>query len=496
MSDAPARLAGGLRTLWHSLYARIALVYLASLLVLSVATAWIAVSQFDQLGREFQQRMQIDLAENLVQVMREPLAAGPGSIAAIEAARLILSINPSLSLYVVDRNGNVVGDYARADCADKAHIDVSAINRLLGEDPMLPVFVTAPCGGQPSVFSAARVAYGADATPGYLFAVLDAGTRMSMFAMLRTSSITRTLIFAGLLALLFSGIVGLALFALLTRRFTRLTNAVQRFADGHYGQRIEPVRADEIGRLGRAFNDMAATIELQLNALRENDRQRRELVANLSHDFRTPLTSLRGYAEQLRSGETLSPATRHGHLDAILANARRLTALAEQLSTLARLDAHERPLCVEPFSLAELAYDIAGKFQPQAEAAAVRLEIRRMPTAIQVVADLALIDRLLTNLIDNALRATPPGGAVWLETEDVGDTIRVGVGDTGVGLADNELALVTQRFYRTPAGRRRGDGSGLGLSIVAEICERHQTRLGIQSTPGRGTLMVFELRRA
>ena len=496
MNGSPGRVAHALRTLWHSLYARIALVYLASLLVLSVATAWIAVSQFDQLGREFQQRMQIDLAENLVPVMRQPLESGPQSAAATEAARLILSINPSLSLYVLDGDGVVVGDYARPGCGDRAHIDVGAIERLVGNEPMLPVFVAAPCGSQQSVFSAARVSYGRSATAGYLFVVLDAGTRMSMFAMLRTSSITRTLIVAGLLALASSGVVGLFLFALLTRRFTRLTHAVQRFADGHYGQRITPIRHDEIGRLGRAFNDMAATIEIQLNALRENDRQRRALVANLSHDFRTPLTSLRGYAEQLRDGHDLSAETRATHLDAILANARRLTTLAEQLSTLARLDAHERPLCVEPFSLAELAYDVAGKFRPQAEGAEVNLEIRRMPTAVQVEADLALIDRLLTNLIDNALRATPPGGVVWLDAEDTGDSIRICVGDTGVGLADNELGLVTQRFYRTPAGRRRGDGSGLGLSIVEDICERHRTRLRIQSTPGRGTVMMFELQHA
>ncbi|WP_353250281.1 HAMP domain-containing sensor histidine kinase [Salinisphaera sp. T31B1] len=485
--------ADALRAFWHSLYARIALVYLASLLVLSVTAAWIAVSQFDQLGREFQQRMQIDLADNLAQVMRAPLADGPASAAAAEAARLILSINPSLSLYVLDHQGRVVGDYGRPGCTRPSPVDTQPLDRLLGAEPMLPVFAVAPCSRQASVFSVAQVEYGHQATPGYLFVVLDAGRRMSMFAMLRTSSITRTLLIAGGLALLLSGILGLLLFAVLTRRFTRLTHAVQRFAEGHSGQRITPIRNDEIGRLGRAFNDMAATIEIQLNALRENDRQRRELVANLSHDFRTPLTSLQGYAERLQGGDTLTSAARRAHLDAILANAARLTQLAEQLSTLARLDAHERPLNEEPFSLAELAYDIAGKFQPQAEAAQVRLEIRRMSTQTLVRADLALIDRLLTNLIDNALQATPPGGLVWLDAVATGDRVQVCVGDTGAGLAEEEIGLVTQRFYRTRAGRERGEGSGLGLSIVEDICNRHGTRLQIDSRPGAGARMMFDL---
>src|SRR5699024_856004 len=113
--------------------------------------------------------------------------------------------------------------------------------------------------------------------------------------------IVRSLLFAGIGALVLAAIVGLLLFALLTRPFSRLTRAVQRFADGDHSQRI-PVRTDnEINSTARAFNDMAATIEAQVAALHENDRQRRELVANLSHDFRTPLTALRGYAEQLRS---------------------------------------------------------------------------------------------------------------------------------------------------------------------------------------------------
>lgn len=486
-------LLHSLGRLGRSLYARIALVYLASLLLLSAAAAWIAVSQFDQLGRELEQRMQIDLAENLARVMREPLEQGPQSNAAEQAARLILSINPSLSLYVLDAEGTVIGDYAKSACGLGARVDLAAVKRLLGSEPMLPVFANAPCSGQRSVFSVARVGYGGADRPGYVFAVLDAGTRMSVFAMLRTSSITRTFMVAGTLALLVSGVVGLLLFALLTRRFSRLTEAVQRFADGNYGQRIAPGADDEIGQLARAFNDMAGTIEAQLNALRENDRQRRELVANLSHDFRTPLTSLRGYAEQLRSSDALSPSVRREHLDAILANAERLTRMAQQLSTLTRVDAFEKPLHVEAFSLAELAHDIAGKFQPQAQAAGIALTVDCAPTLPFVAADLALIDRVLANLIDNALDATPEQGWVCVSAAVEADHVRVAVTDSGTGLSADELPLVTQRFYRTAASRARSEGSGLGLSIVVEICERHDTRLDIRSAPGQGTEVTFRL---
>jgi signal transduction histidine kinase len=488
-----------LRRLGHltrSLYARIALVYLLSLLALSAAAAWIAVSQFNQLSGELEQRAQTDLARHIAQMMAAPLEQGPEAPAARAAARSVLSVNPSLLLYVLDADGRVIGNYADTSCLPNARVDVSRLEYLLGGHPMLPVETATPCSDLPSVFSVARVRYGPGGQPGFLLAVLDAGPKLSMFSMLRTSSITRTLVVSGVLALLISAVAGLLLFALMTRRFSRLTEAVRRFADGDYRQRIAPGHDDEIGELGRAFNDMAGTIEAQLNALREIDRQRRDLVAGLSHDFRTPLTSLRGYAEQLRSAHDAPPETRQAQLDAILANTERLTRLAQQLSALTRADALEQPLSMEPFSLSELVYDIAGKFAPQAQAAGVSLGVQGAPEDIRVAADIALIDRLLANLIDNAVHATPSGGSVQIEISARAGRADVQVTDTGCGIGADELPLVTQRFYRTAASRSRGEGSGLGLAIAKEICARHGTRLVIESVPGRGTRVRFKLRLA
>ncbi|GGX87787.1 two-component sensor histidine kinase [Litchfieldella qijiaojingensis] len=479
--------------LGRSLYARIALVYLTSLLLLSVAVAWIAISQFNQLARELQQRMEIDLAQNLAQVMQPALRQGADSDAARDMAHHILSINPSLSLYVLDENGWVIADYGEPACGLGQQVDPEALETLLGKEPMLPVLTTSPCGDDPGIFSVAPIQHGEQRRPGYLYTDLDNAGQASMFAMLRTSSITRTLVAAGLMALLVSGIFGLVWFALLTRHFSRLTVAVQRFAEGDYGQRIVAPSDDELGRLAKAFNDMAGTIEAQLQALQETDRQRRELIANLSHDFRTPLTSLRGYAEQLLSQGSVLDAERRRTLAAILDNVDRLTRLAQQLSTLARLDADDRPLQREPFSLSELAHDIVGKFQHQARHAGVTLEAACDPELPWVDADLGLIDRVLSNLLDNALHATAAGGKVRLEAEALADGVRLAVIDNGVGIDAEELPMVTQRFYRTRSGLARGDGSGLGLSIVREICERHGTQLKIDSRVGEGTRVSLVL---
>ncbi|WP_280546880.1 HAMP domain-containing sensor histidine kinase [Halomonas sp. 11-S5] len=239
--------------------------------------------------------------------------------------------------------------------------------------------------------------------------------------------------------------------------------------------------------LDQAVDLEAPVAEVVGGQLQVDSASHASMVANLSHDFRTPLTSLRGYVEQLLEREEASPGERRRALGAILDNADRLTRLAQQLSTQARLDANDRPLQCEPFSLAELAHDIVGKFQHQARQSGIILEVIGEPSLPWVEADLGLIDRALSNLVENALHATPAGGRVRLELEAMAEGVRLAVADSGIGIAAEEVPLVTQRFYRTRGSPARGEGSGLGLSIVREICERHGTLLAIDSRQGEGT---------
>ncbi|MGP9807714.1 sensor histidine kinase [Halomonas sp. AOP12-C2-37] len=487
------KLLRALGRIYRSLYARIALIYLASLIAMSLTTAWIAVGQFDQLGREWLQRSQLDLAKNLATVMQVPLEQGADSVPAHRAAERIMSINPALSVFTLDADGRVVAAYNDLGCGLGTSIDTAPIQQLLSSTPMLPVYAQMPCHDNDNVFSAARVTLGEEQAPGYLYVSLEADTHMSMVGMWQTSSISRSLLVAGIVALVLAGGVGLLLFALLTRRFSRLTRAVQRFAGGDYGQRIESSMDDEIGRAGYAFNDMAATIEAQLDALSENDRQRREMIANLSHEFRTPLTSLRGYAQQLGNEMPPMDLKHRQQISAIFANVDRLTRLANQLSLLARVDVSDRPLNKEPFSINELAHDIVGKFRPRAEAASVSLVVTSDEGLALVDADLELIDRALTNLVDNALSATEAGGDITLSILNELSGVQVCVKDTGIGLTKEEIPLITQRFYRTAGSRGRCEGNGLGLAIVAEILRRHNTRLFIDSQPSMGTRFRFTL---
>ncbi len=294
--------------------------------------------------------------------------------------------------------------------------------------------------------------------------------------------------------LLFVVFTGLVLFAFLTRRFRKLTAAVCALKDGQYTRRVGVSGDDDVGQLGRAFNEMAATIEAQVEALRQTDSLRREMVANVSHDLRTPLTSTRGYLERMmEKDENLSPDERKKYLVAIHRNTTHLCQMVNQLTAIARLDAFQVVPQIEPFSLAELMQDLLVKFEPIAQTRGIKLHGIFGPGVPDVYADIGLIEQALSNLIDNALQNTPSGGSVHLEVILVSGRLCVRILDTGCGIAADEVSLVTQRFYRSKRRPNSYDGSGLGLFITREIVELHGSTLTIESEEQKGTVVSFSL---
>lgn len=480
--------------LLHSLYARIAAVYLLLLLGLAVLVMWITVAESQRFGRETQQRLHLELASNLATILGPAIRADPAGPAAREVAKHIAAINPAVDMYVLDAGGHVLAAYNHAGCAADARAALAPVHALLSHDVMLPLSAPLPCGGGQSIFSAAPLQL-RDGATGYLYVALRGHPYHSAATMLKESYSARSMAILSITTLMIAGAGGLIWFGFLTRRFRALTASVDAFGAGDYAARVPSAGDDEIAGLARAFNHMATIIETQMAALRESDNLRRAQIANISHDFRTPLTSLRGCTERLmaQSG-LLSGVTRMRYLRAILDNAVQLERLADQLSTMSRLDARNAPLRLEPFSAAELAQDIIVKFQPQAQTAGVRLGLESPPRLPLIVADIGLIERVMSNLIDNAVRNTPTGGYVNLSLTGTPGHVRVRITDTGRGIAAEELPLVTQRFYRVRDEREvHRRGSGLGLAIAHEALLLHGSKLRLESELGSGTTATFDL---
>ena len=218
-------------------------------------------------------------------------------------------------------------------------------------------------------------------------------------------------------------------------------------------------------------------------------------MANISHDLRTPLTTLQGYLETLTLKNTaLTDTDRAQYLETALQHCRRLTELVDELFELAKLDSCERISYSEPFSLSELAQDIVQKYQLKAAERQIDLQTECGDTVSMVYGDIGMLQRVLENLIDNALRHTAAGGRVGVALSPGGEHVTVRVSDTGCGIPADALEHVFDRFYRA---EDRNDTSqhhaGLGLAIARRILELHGSRIEVSSELGKGTEFSFRM---
>jgi len=263
----------------------------------------------------------------------------------------------------------------------------------------------------------------------------------------------------------------------------------------HVGLEVGPpiCGSDEIDRLGITFNRMVQRIMEQMTELKQTDTFRRELVANVSHDLRTPLASLHGYLETLLIKEgKLTLEEQRNFLETAMKQSERLSRLVGELFELAKLDSHETKVHCEAFSLSELVQDVTQKFQLVAQTKHVALNTHFCADLPAVLADIGLIERALENLIQNALRYTPEGGIVTVALTHEEHKIIVRIADTGCGISEQDLPHIFDRFYRVDR-HHRSEGAGLGLAITKRILELHGNRIDVHSRLNAGTTLTFEL---
>jgi signal transduction histidine kinase len=248
--------------------------------------------------------------------------------------------------------------------------------------------------------------------------------------------------------------------------------------------------------LGEIFSQMADRIAAQIQALRTEDRLRREFTATITHDLRTPLTSLQGYLETLLMKEAeLTPDERRGYLITAVRRSEQLGKLVASLFDLARLDAPGFEPRFEPFSLAELVQDILQKFRLAAEKKKVGLRMDVPEELPRAQADIGLVERVFENLIGNALRYTPENGTISVSAAPEEERISVMVSDTGPGIPPEDLAGLFDR-HRRRAKADHHAGAGLGLAIAKRIIELHGGGIKVRSEARTGTAFTFSLPRS
>ena len=485
----------------RSLHARLTLVFLAILLALGASVLEVARTGAERRSLEVTQRLNEPVARYMVETVDFVGPEGLRGGALAELAPHVMTINPSVRVYLLDADGDVVAQASSLNTIAPKRVDLDPVRRFLAPDARYPLLGDDPLGDAPRPFSAWPVERDG-ATVGYVYATLAGADDATLAEALGASGATRELVALLGGALAFAALAGAAVFFTMTRRLRALTRRVESDPDaaprGRRAAGARPsTRRDEIDELAHAYGSMTERLRAQYARLEESDADRRALVASVSHDLRTPLTTLAGYLETLELGDgTLGPDERRRCLALAHRHARVLRARVDQLFELSRLSADGARVVPERFSLRELAHDCLQDFAPLAAERGARLHVGvdadGPDDGFAIDADIALVQRMLENLVDNALRHVAPGGRVEVAlARGPGDRVRLEVRDDGSGMsAEVAGRAFDPAFSAASDGRGRG---GLGLAIVARIVALHGGRIGLRSREGVGTRFAIEL---
>ena len=416
-----------------------------------------------------------------------------------ELARHAMVINPSAEIYLLDVAGNILGHGLPPESVILDRVDLGPIKELIAGEPRMPLRGDDPrSDASRKVFSAAEVRSGGE-LQGYLYVVLGGQKYEALASDINGTYISQVGIVAIIAIVTTTAAIGLLVFGLLTRRLKILSREMRRVSESGFD--LEPElhppesRGDEIDQLSQSFVEMSARIQDQLLQLKENDRLRRELVSNISHDLRTPLSAMQGFLETLIiKGETLPKEDWNRYLKTARRHTLRLNELIGDLFELSQLDSASVAPNLEAFSVAELLQDVSQDFQLEAENKEINLSIELHADNAFTVGDIGLIQRVLENLVRNAIRFTPQGGEITLSISKHPESVAVAVSDTGCGIPDQDIPRIFDRFYRSENGEEaRSGSSGLGLAIVKRILDLHESRITVVSKVDTGTRFEFEL---
>ncbi|KZN54203.1 sensor histidine kinase [Pseudoalteromonas luteoviolacea] len=484
-----------------SLYHRLALV-ITGVFMLTVSAFVYWTQNLSSISRaQAEQQLHLGLAEHLAQD-NPLLKQGVYDYKALENLfHTLMVLGPAFEFYFVDPSGKLLTFSAKPGEVKRQSIDLRPLIQLINEPTKLPIYGDDPRSvEQNKIFSVSPV-YNGDKLQGYLYVIIGSSIADSISAHIKSSEQLAQSI-AWLIAMaIFLFAILLLLFRTMTRPLKRLSQFIQKVEKNDFDmQSINPLtwssKYNEIHVVGQSVNSMLETINQQMTQLTAIDEQRRKLLAHLSHDLRTPLASLQGYLELIEK----NPPTGNNeqeYLAISLKNCNQLKSLIDQIFELAHLESGQSKVNFEVFNLGELIYDVLAKFALKAQKADISLSVYPVECDFTVYSDIAKLERILSNLIENALRHTPAKGSICISICATEKAYSIAVQDTGVGISPKELPYIFEARYQ--ASNTRGckkSHAGLGLAITARLIELIKSEIKVNSRLGQGSEFVFQVRGA
>lgn len=482
--------------IFQRLYFRLALAMGALFVVSGGVLIWISTQMSEMHSLERTQLLNRDIALHAAEDMPLLNNGAVNKPALKELAHHVMFINPIVEVYLLSTTGEILSHALPYETVLRERVQMEPLKRFLQGNSKMPIFGDDPRSedGQ-KTFSVSPVLNAEGDPAAYLYTVLNGKTFEGVQESLNESYNMRTGVSTIVLALSAAFLAGLVLFFVLTRRLRLLARAVRRYREDSYkGQLVLPLRGkarDEIDELGDAIGDMSARIERQFDAQIEIDRNRRELIANVSHDLRTPVSSMQGFLETVLCKDLKHDEQRE-YLETAHKHCLRLNQLIGELFELSTLESGTVEPQWERFPVMELVQDIIHDHEISAQERGIALRATTTRQNIEVHADIAMIHRVLENLINNALRFTRENGEITIAVSEERNGVRVDVCDNGEGIATRDIPHIFDRYYQQESTAAH-PSRGLGLAIVKRIVELHRSRIEVESMRDEGTLFRFWL---
>jgi len=476
----------------NSLYWRISLLFFSILLLLGVGYTVLTITMAKRYSDETTQRLNANVASQMLLEVT-PFVDGKVNEEALgKIMHSMMAVNPSLEVYLLDTQGKILSFVVLHKKVKLQYVSIEPIQKFLhtqgksltyGDDPRNP--------GETTIFSVTEVSDHGKLS-GYVYMILASEESVNVATALRQSYLLKIGVQSFVLTLIAAIVVSMLILWLLMKSLRDIIHTVRKFSEGDMNARISIRSKGELSELSKMVNTMADTILRNMDELKEVDKLRRDLIANISHDIRTPISIIHGYIETLIMKDgTLEAQKKQEYLQTVIKSTERLKRLMTDLFDLSKLESRQIKPQMEPIFMLDLVQDIAHKYSLLAQERNIDLEMdlpSRMPV---VLADIALIDRVMQNLIDNALNYTPEKGKVKIKMAEAGKHVNISVENTGPGIAQDDLPKIFDRYYKVENNSPRG--TGLGLAIVKNILEIHSSDIDVKSEEHGSTIFSFSL---
>ncbi len=476
------------------LYIKISVTLLGLLTLLGLGYIFISTYTAQRYYQEVNQHMHRYLAAHLVSETN-PIKNGKVDTAAThDIMHSMMVINRAVEVYLLDTTGYII-DYVVPFSKvklDRVHLlpiktflQDTTLSYILGDDPKGE--------GKKKIFSAAPI-HENERIMGYAYLILAGEAQENAFSTLFGSYMLNLGWYFFLITLLTALLIGLIAIWFLTKNLRGIIQTVQRFKEGDYQVRIANRDKGDLTILADTFNDMANQILVNIDKIKSVDTLRQELIANVSHDLRTPLAIMQGYIETLLlKEEQLSNKQKHQYLKIIFSSSERLGKLVSHLFEYSKLEANQITLEKEPFFITDLVQDVLMKYEILAQEKNIHLQLETEPSIPLVFADIALVERVIQNLLDNALKFTPMNGKIMMQLRTVDKGVEIKISDTGPGIPKDQQSHIFERYRRADVNSSHNKGTGLGLAIVKKILEIHNQTIQVHSQPQQGATFWFQL---